>query len=52
LGVLDLVQLAAAVGVHFVVGWVYLIWGVWVCPKLVRGTPAPENPFASKAALE
>jgi hypothetical protein len=52
LGVLDLVQLAAAAGVHFIMGWVYSIWGVWVSPRLLRGTASPENPFASKATLE
>jgi hypothetical protein len=49
-GVLDLVQLAAVVGTHIVVSWVYLIWGVWISPKALASTTAPENPFASKAA--
>jgi hypothetical protein len=51
-GVLDLVQLAAAVCAHIVAGWVYLIWGVWMSPKLVRAAATSENPFAGKAAVE
>lgn len=51
-GLLDLVQLAAAVGVHFIVTWVYLVWCVWISPKLVASTVPPRNPFASKAACE
>ena len=52
LGALDLVQLAAAVGAHLVAGWVYLIWTVWVFPKLSPSAAKRENPFASKAACE
>jgi hypothetical protein len=51
-GVLDLVQLAAAVGAHLVAGWVYLICGVWASPKLVRAAAASENPFVNKATVE
>jgi hypothetical protein len=51
-GVLDLVQLAATVGAHIVVGWVYLIWGVWMSPKLASRAATPKNPFAGKAACE
>ncbi|HEY2084056.1 MAG TPA: hypothetical protein VGI88_14840 [Verrucomicrobiae bacterium] len=47
-GVLDLVQLAAAVGVHFAVGWVYLILGVWISPKVLRTEAASGNPFAGE----
>jgi hypothetical protein len=52
LGVLDIVQFAAAAGVHFVASWVYLVWGVWVSPRLLPRTASSENPFTSKAALE
>lgn len=48
-GVLDLVQLAAASGVHIIIGWVYLIWGVSVSPRLLQRAANSENPFASKA---
>jgi hypothetical protein len=51
-GMLDLVQLAAAVGAHLMASWVYLVWGVWVSPGALPGAAVPENPFASKAARE
>jgi hypothetical protein len=52
-GVLDLVQLAAAVGVHLAASWVYLVWGVWASPSLVPGAAAArENPFASTEVRE
>jgi hypothetical protein len=51
-GVLDLVQLAAAVGAHLLASWVYLVWGVWVSPGVLPSAAVPENPFASKAAGE
>ncbi|HEX4265764.1 MAG TPA: hypothetical protein VH597_15630 [Verrucomicrobiae bacterium] len=51
-GVLDVVQLAAACGVHIVVSWVYLIWGVSVSPRLSPRAVASQNPFENKAALE
>jgi hypothetical protein len=46
-GVLDLVQLAVAVGAHFVVSWVYLVWCVWISPKLMASTATRANPFAN-----
>jgi hypothetical protein len=49
-GVLDLVKLAAAVGAHIVVGWVYLVCGIWASPKGVSSAATAENPFAGKAA--
>ena len=45
---LDLVQLAAGFAAHFVAGWVYLIWAVWVSPKLLSSAVEKENPFAAK----
>lgn len=51
-GVLDLVQLAAAVGVHLIVGWVYTILSVRAAPKLSSQTPTERNPFAIKEARE
>lgn len=48
-GVLDLVQLAASVGAHFLVSWVYLVWSVWASPKSVASAAPSENPFAGKA---
>jgi hypothetical protein len=52
LGVLDLVQLAAAVGAHLIVSWVYLVWSVWTAPKLLASAAPPANPFADKAACD
>jgi hypothetical protein len=49
LGVLDLVRLAAASGAHIVIGWIYVIGGVWASPKLIPGARVSENPFTSKA---
>jgi len=51
-GVLDLVQLAAGVGAHFLVSWVYLVWSVWASPKLVTSAAPSENPFTGKAACD
>ncbi len=50
--VLDLVQLAVVTGVHFVVGWVYVVSAVWVSPKLSPSSGAEKNPFAGKAVCE
>jgi hypothetical protein len=49
LGVLDPVQLTAAGLVHLVVGWVYLVGGVWKAPKHVEAMSAATNPFAPAA---
>ena len=46
-GVLDVVQLAAVVAAHFIVGWVYLVWGVWVTPKVSAKAVPVKNPFAT-----
>jgi hypothetical protein len=46
-GFLDLVQLAAVVVAHFLVGWVYAFWGVWVTPKIQPGSVPVKNPFAT-----
>jgi hypothetical protein len=46
-GVLDLVQLAAGVVAHFLVGWVYVFWGVWVTPKIAASAVPVKNPFAT-----
>ncbi len=46
-GALDVVQFAAVVVAHFIVGWVYLVWGVWVTPKMAAKSVAAKNPFAT-----
>jgi hypothetical protein len=48
-GVLDLLQLAVAVGAHLIVSWVYLVWAVSVSPKLQAGAGEQKNPFADKS---
>jgi len=47
-GVLDVVQLTVAAGMHLVMSWIYLIWSVGVAPKLPSVAVASENPFAGK----
>lgn len=49
-GVLDLVELAAIIAAHVLVGWVYLILGVRVSPKL--SSSAEKNPFIGKEACK
>jgi hypothetical protein len=51
-GVLDLVQLTAAAGVHVIVGWVYTVLSVRAAPKLSSHASAEKNPFATKEAFE
>jgi hypothetical protein len=47
-GVLDLVQLAAGVVAHVLVGWVYVVWGVLATPKISASAAAvAKNPFAT-----
>jgi len=51
-GVLDVVQLGVGVVMHFIVGWIYVIWGAKVTPKISADAIAekpPENPFAKPA---
>jgi hypothetical protein len=43
---LDVVQFAAAVAAHFLVGWVYLFLAVGVSPKVSARVAAVKNPFA------
>ena len=47
--VLDLVQLAAVIVAHFIVGWVFMVCGVWVTPKLSKNVVPAANPFVTKA---
>lgn len=46
LGALDLVQLAAAIGAHLMIGWVYLFLGVLFAPRLPLASGTRRNPFA------
>jgi hypothetical protein len=45
LGVLDLVQLAAAFAAHFVIGWIYLFAAPLFAPKLEILAAMKKNPF-------
>jgi hypothetical protein len=45
--VLDVVQLAAAVVAHFLVGWVYLVWSVCAAPRVSASTVPAKNPFVT-----
>jgi hypothetical protein len=45
LGGLDLVRLLVAAALHFLLGWLYLVAGVWACPPLARAVEAKANPF-------
>ena len=49
LGALDLVQLAAAFVVHFVIGWIYLLAAPLFAPKLAVAVVTEKNPFVGKA---
>ena len=48
---IDLVQLLVVAGLHFVVGWVYLVVSVYAAPGLGEITPTKKrNPFAAEPA--
>lgn len=46
LGMLDLVQLAAAFAAHFLIGWIYLFAAPLFAPKLEIVAGPKQNPFA------
>jgi hypothetical protein len=48
-GVLDLVQLAAGVVAHVLVGWAYTFWGAWVTPKISASATPAKNPFSTES---
>lgn len=45
LGNLNLLELLAAWGIHFLVGWLYMAGGIYCLPQ-ISGLPAKGNPFA------
>lgn len=45
LGVLDLLRLIAAAAVHFLLGWVYLVYGALRVPRQPSAQSAQPNPF-------
>lgn len=49
MGALDLVQLAAAFGAHFIITWFYLLAAPFFAPKLAATTVTDKNPFAGSA---
>jgi hypothetical protein len=42
---LDIVQLATAAAAHVVIGWIYLVLGVFAAPRLPFAAEAKKNPF-------
>ena len=49
IGLLNLVALLFVFGVHWMVGWVYLILGL-LCARGSSGKPSDKNPFARKTS--
>lgn len=47
LGWMDLIRLGALFGMHFVVGWIYLIVSPFFCPRTPVSKKQKENPFAA-----
>jgi hypothetical protein len=47
---LDLLRLISAFALHFLIGWAYLILGVFSCRKLLKGFNRKTNPFVSGPA--
>ncbi len=45
LGVLDVVRLAAAAALHFLVGWIYIFLGPFKAPSLSEAASLKGNPF-------
>jgi len=45
LGFLDLIQFTAAVGIHFVIGWVYFVVGTLALPHHPSVSGPGKNPF-------
>jgi hypothetical protein len=51
LGALDLVQLAAAVAIHFLIGWAFLLVSSFYVPPHPTLTSLPPNPFVPPPSL-
>jgi hypothetical protein len=51
-GWLDLIQLGAAFGLHFVIGWIYLFLGPMFLPRDADVPKVKSDPFADSKALE
>jgi hypothetical protein len=50
---IDLIQLVAMWGLHFIIGWIYLVIGPLFCPRGASVKAAGANPFAeSKKSRE
>jgi hypothetical protein len=47
IGLLDLLRLGVLCGLHFVIGWVYLVISPLFLPKRIAGVGVKGNPFAS-----
>ncbi|HEX4646975.1 MAG TPA: hypothetical protein VH598_15335 [Verrucomicrobiae bacterium] len=51
-GWLDLIQLGAAFGLHFVIGWIYLFLGPMFLPRDPQTPKVKSDPFADSKALD
>jgi hypothetical protein len=47
-GLMDLIRLGGVFGLHFVVGWIYLIISPFFCPRHPATKKQNGNPFATK----
>jgi len=52
LGWIDLIQFAAVWGLHFVIGWIYLLIGPLFCPRSAGVKKAKANPFVEPEKKE
>jgi hypothetical protein len=52
LGLMDLIRLGAVFGLHFVVGWIYLLISPFFCPRHPATKKEKDNPFASTGKIE
>jgi hypothetical protein len=48
LGLMDLIRLCAVYGLHFVVGWIYLVISPFFCPRHPATKKQKGNPFAAQ----
>jgi hypothetical protein len=51
-GMMDLIRLGGMMGLHFVIGWIYLFVSPMFCPRADAVKKAGKNPFAASAPTE
>jgi hypothetical protein len=49
IGAVDVIQLLIAFSVHWILGWVFMIWAALSSPKIILPESAGKNPFTNKA---